>query len=215
MARSIDVCQFTTRRPPATRTRQRILAAALQLISARGGADVTMAEVARKARVSRQALYLHFADRAELFTAAVRDADEQRGLPAAIREVVDAPTGIDGVIEMVALQARMNPGIWPIARAFEAVRRQDEAAERTWQDRLDHRLEACRAMVDRLAREGTLRPGLDRDVAADLLWTLTSLRMWEDLVLQRKWSAREYERRLGEVLLTTLTNTAASILQRR
>jgi hypothetical protein len=119
------------------------------------------------------------------------------------------------VIEMVALQARMNPGIWPIARAFEAVRRQDEAAERTWQDRLDQRLTGCRAMVDRLAREGTLRPGLDRDVAADLLWTLTSLRMWEDLVLQRKWSAREYERRLGEVLLTTLTNTAASILQRR
>ena len=70
-------------------------------------------------------------------------------------------------------------------------------------------------MVDRLAGEGTLRPRLDRDVAADLLWTLTSLRMWEDLVLQRKWSAREYERRLGEVLLTTLTNTAASILQRR
>jgi AcrR family transcriptional regulator len=185
------------------------------LISARGGADVTMAEVARKAKVSRQALYLHFADRAALFTAALRDADEQRGFSAAIQEVVDAPTAIDGVIEMVALQARMNPGIWPIARAFEAVRRQDEAAQHTWQDRLDHHLAGCRAMVDRLAREGTLRPGLDRDVAADLLWTLTSLRMWEDLVLQRKWTAREYEQRLGELVLTTLANTAASILQRR
>jgi AcrR family transcriptional regulator len=185
------------------------------LISARGGADMTMAEVARKARVSRQALYLHFADRAELFTAAVRDADEQRGLSAAIQEVVDAPTGIDGVVELVALQARINPGIWAIGRAFEAVRRQDEAAERTWQDRLDHHLEGCRAMVDRLAREGTLRPGLDRDAAADLLWTLTSLRTWEDLVLHRKWTAKEYEQRLGELLLTALTNTAAWILQRR
>jgi hypothetical protein len=132
-----------------------------------------------------------------------------------MQEVVDAPTGIDGVIEMVALQARMNPGIWPIAQAFEVVRRQDDAAERTWEDRLANRLEGCRGIVDRLAREGTLRPGLERDVAVDLLWTLTSLRMWEDLVLQRKWTAKEYEQRLGELLLTTLTNTAASILQRR
>jgi AcrR family transcriptional regulator len=185
------------------------------LISARTGVDVTMAEVARKAKVSRQALYLHFADRAELFTAVVRDADEQRGWSTAMQEVVDAPTGIDGVIEMVALQARMNPGTWPIARAFETIRRQDATAERTWQDRLDHRLEGCRAMVDRLAREGTLRPGLDREVAVDLLWTLTSLRMWEELVVQRKWTAKEYEQRLGELLLITLTNTAASILQRR
>ena len=175
-----------------------------------------MAEVARKARVSRQALYLHFADRAELFTAAVRDADEQRGLSAAIREVVDAPTGIDGVIEMVALQARMNPGNLahragvrssPPAGRGRRARPGRTGSTSVWR--------GAATMVDRLAREGTLRPGLDRDVAADLLWTLTSLRMWEDLVLQRKWSAREYERRLGEVLLTTLTNTAASILQRR
>lgn len=45
------------------------------------------------------------------------------------------------------------------------------------------RLEGCCALVDRLAHEGTLRPGLDNDVSADLL--------------------------------LTLTNTAASILQRR
>src|SRR6516162_5528367 len=85
-------------------TRRRILDAALTLIGRRGGADVKMADVARAARVSRQALYLHFADRAALFMAIVRHADEQRGLPDAIQRMVDAPNGVAAVLEMVAAQ---------------------------------------------------------------------------------------------------------------
>src|SRR6516225_5659464 len=101
-------------------TRRRILDATLTLIGRHGGADVKMADVARAARVSRQALYLHFADRAALFTAVVRHADEQHGLPEAIQRIVNASNGMAAVLEMVALQARLNPAIWPVARAFEA-----------------------------------------------------------------------------------------------
>jgi len=186
-------------------TRRRILDATLALINRRGGADVKMAEVARAARVSRQALYLHFADRAALFTAVVRHADELRGLPDALKRIVDAPRGTAAVMEMVALQARLNPVIWPVARALDAVRRRDEAADRSWRDRLEHRWQGCRAMVTRLAAEGVLRAGLDPDVATDLLWTLTSLRMWEDLVLDRSWSADEYRERVGALVLSALT----------
>jgi AcrR family transcriptional regulator len=191
-------------------TRRRILDAAVRLITRRGGADVTLADVARAARVSRQALYLHFADRAALFLALVRHADERRGLAAAVQPIVDAPDGVAALREMVAMQARLNPKIWPLARTFESVRRQDEAAERSWQDRLEGRLQGCRLGVARLAREGTLRRGLKPAVAADLLWTLTSLRTWEDLVLQRGWSAEQYEKRLGDVLRLVLTGATSS-----
>lgn len=185
-------------------TRQRILDAALRLVTRKGGADVTLGDVAREAGVSRQALYLHFADRAALFVAVVRHADERRGLAALIRRIEAAPTGEAALREMAAAQARMNPGIWPLARAFDSVRRQDEAAERSWQERLSHRHQGCRAIVAQLAREGTLKRGLGPGIAADLLWTLSSLRMWEDLVLLRGWSARQYERRLGDLLVTVL-----------
>jgi len=180
------------------------------MIQKRGGADVTMAEIAKAARVSRQAVYLHFADRADLLTALVRHADEKRGLATAIRKITEAPDGIAALHEMVALQARMNPSIWAVARAFDAVRRLDTAAERSWQDRLQHRLEGCRAVVERLCREGLLRPGLTPAAAADLLWTLTSLRTWEDLVLQRGWSAAQYEDRVGQLLTSALTPAAAA-----
>ena len=192
-------------------TRRRILDATLRLVVRRGGADVRMADVARVARVSRQALYLHFADRAELFTAVVRHGDERRGLTAAIRRVTGAASAVDAIRQMVALQAEFNPDIWPVARALEAVRRQDEAAERSWQDRLENRLQGCRGIVARLVQEGTLGKGVDQAVAADLLWTLTSLRTWEDLVLQRGWTAARYEEQITRLLLITLTGGAGSL----
>jgi hypothetical protein len=42
-------------------------------------------------------------------------------------------------------------------------------------------------------------------VAVDLLFTLTSLRMWEDLVLERGWSAQQYERYVGELAVAAVT----------
>ncbi len=186
-------------------TRRRLLDATLKLLVKRGGANVKLSEVARAARVSRQAIYLHFADRAELFTAVVRHGDEQRGIPAAVQRVMDAPSGVDAIRAMVALQARLNPDIWPIARALEAVRRVDAAAERSWQDRLEHRLNGCRAIAARLAQEGMLRPGMPEGVAADLLCTLTSLRMWEDLVLERGWTATQYEACISQLAVAAVT----------
>jgi AcrR family transcriptional regulator len=185
-------------------TRQRICDAALRLIMRQGGADLTLADVARAARVSRQALYLHFADRAALLLAVVQYADEQRGLGEAIDAVRTAPTGVIALEHMVAQQARMNPGIWPLAHVLESVRRIDAAAERSWQDRLAHRLEECRAIVVTLAAEGRLRPDVSIDVATDLLWAFTSLRMWEDLVLQRGWTTELYEAQVTALAKSSL-----------
>ena len=53
--------------------------------------------MARTARVSRQALYLHFRDRSALFLAVAQHADDKRGLPEVIRRVQQAPTGLDAL----------------------------------------------------------------------------------------------------------------------
>jgi AcrR family transcriptional regulator len=166
-----------------------------------------MADIAKAARVSRQAVYLHFADRADLLLALVHYVDEKRGIPKEIRKVIDALSGLAALREMVSLQARMNPGVWAVARALDAVRRTDKAVERSWQDRLQARLEGCRAIVSRLSEDGVLRTELDQGAAADLLWTITSLRTWEDLVLQRGWTAAQYEDRINRLLLAALTSS--------
>ncbi len=185
--------------------KEKILEAALSLVMKRGGADITMAQIARAADMSRQAVYLHFADRGELFVAMVRYADDKRGLEHEIRLIREAPTGLEAMRRMVSLQARSNPQIWPAARTLDAVRRTDPEIERSWQDRLQHRLAGCRDIMRRVKHDGDLIPGTDVDTAADLLWTLTSLRMWEDLVVLRGWSAKRYEEHVNTLLLRALT----------
>lgn len=187
-------------------SRTRILDAALTLIAKRGEAGVTMAEIGKAARVSRQAVYLNFADRADLLLALVRYVDEKRGLAEELKKIADAPTALEAVREAVALQARMNPGVWAIARALDAVRRTDNAAEKGWQDRLKARLEGCRQIAERLRREGMLRKEWGVGAATDVLWNVTSLRTWEDLVLQRRWTAAQYEERIYRLLVDTIVN---------
>ena len=55
----------------------------------------------------------------------------------------------------------------------------------------------ARRIVKRLQAEGALRLDLDPDTAADLIWTLLSLRMWEDLVVIRGWSEARYANEVG------------------
>jgi len=183
----------------------RILDAALALLARKGDAAVTMAQIARAARVSRQAVYLHFADRAALMVALARHVNERLGLPAEIRTIMNAASGVDMLTATAELQARRNPAVWAVARALDAVRRTDAAAERAWQDRLQSRLLGARAIVARLQSEKNLKEGLDPADAADLLWTMTSLRTWEDLVLSRGWSAQHYQKQMERLLLETLT----------
>jgi AcrR family transcriptional regulator len=177
----------------------------MALITERGDASATMAEIASAAKLSRQAVYLHFADRADLLIALVQHVDDKLGLTDDIQRLRSAPTGVAAITDMVAMQARRNPALWAVARALDAVRRTDAAAERSWQDRLDARLQGCRAMIAQLAAEGNLRKGLPAEVATDLLWTFTSLRTWEDLVQQRGWPAEKYQRHMTQLLLEALT----------
>jgi AcrR family transcriptional regulator len=187
-------------------SRTQILEAALTLITRRGDANVTMAHVGRAAGVSRQAVYLNFADRADLMLALVRYADERRGLEGELDKIRTAPSGLAGVRALVALQARTNSEIWAIARAIDAVRRTDAEVENSWQDRLKSRLQGCRQIIARLANDGVLRKELKPAAAADILWTVTSLRTWEDLVLQRGWTPVQYEKRVYELLRIALTS---------
>ncbi|WBX84878.1 TetR/AcrR family transcriptional regulator [Sphingosinicella microcystinivorans] len=177
--------------PSPLSTRERILDAAQKLVR-RGEGIVSMAAIAKAAGLSRQALYLTFADRADLYVALVRRVDEARGIPEEFAKVRNAPDAVAAIRALVDMQARLLPLVKPIADVFELLRRQDPDAERAWQDRLDSRRDQCRYIVERLVEEKRLRPDLSPGIAADLAWSLTSFRMWDELVVQCGWTAERY-----------------------
>lgn len=173
-------------------TREQILIAAARLLHERGAEHVRMADVGHAAGVSRQAVYLHFGSRAGLLVALVGWVDEAEGLGEQIAHVMSAPDSVAALERLVELHADFTPRILPVVEAIDAVRGQDAAAQAAWQDRLDHRLAGCRTLVGWLRREERLSDEWTEDRAAEMLWSLTSLHTWRDLVIARGWSREEY-----------------------
>jgi AcrR family transcriptional regulator len=191
-------------------TRASILAAARSLLEQRPGASPSMGEIAKRAGVSRQAVYLHFADRATLLLEVTRAADTAERTPDQQRLVDQAPTSRMALAEAVAVQARLKPKLHAVATALDTLRRTDPDAQAAWQERDRARLSRCIQVIHRLATEGALAPGWNVDDAAHLMWALTSQRVWEDLVLDQGWTTDQYTTHLTQLLeraLLTPTTT--------
>ena len=185
-------------------TRQRILTAARALLEAAPGASVSMGQIAQRAGVSRQALYLHFSDRTNLFLEVSRAADAMERTPTRQQRIDNAPTGRDALRESIALQAKLKPRLRGIATALDALRRTDPAAEAAWQEREHARLHRCEQVVRRLAADGDLAPTWNVETAAHCFWAVTSQRVWDDLVVDQGWSSTRYRQHLTHLLEAAL-----------
>lgn len=184
----------------AARTRARILQAARDLLEERGYHGVGLASVAAAAGVSRQSIYLHFGSKRELLLALVAEVDEREGLPRLAEAVDQAPSARAALHSFVDLVAELTPRVYRTAAVLEAERRSSPEADAAWVDRMSRRRLRCAAIVSRLAAEGRLASGWSQSDAADLLWAMTGLRVWEDLVVHRGWSSTDFRRHVGEVL---------------
>jgi AcrR family transcriptional regulator len=185
-------------------TRATIVRAALSLIE-QGHGPVSMGAIAKAAGLSRQTLYLTFANRADLFIAVLRFADGQRGIVEERERIRATATGREALLAIIDRQARLSPAYKRLADAFEVLRRQDAAAEEAWQDRQRDRLAGCRVVAQRLADEGKLTPGLEIETASELIWSVTASTFWDDLVTIRGWTAAAYSEQLAQLLLRSLT----------
>lgn len=184
-------------------TRDRILDSAARLFTEGGGA-VRLEDVAAEARVSRQAVYLHFGSRTGLLIAMVQHIDSQGALPDLVDQVFNAPSAVEALEAVATLHAEYHPMIHQVARVFLMGRYDDEALRAAWDERMESRHNLDHAIVERLEEEDRLNAVWDIDTATDFLWTLTSWQLWELLVIDRGWSNEEYFDHLRTVMRQTL-----------
>jgi AcrR family transcriptional regulator len=184
-----------------------ILDAARRLFENEDFIAVTLEHVAREAGVSRQAVYVNFGSRAGLLVALVAHVDEVGGLRAKIAKVLESPTAVGALEALVDFRALYTPSIYRLATLVDAARRFDADAEASWQDRMELRYAHSRAVAQRLAAEGVLAAGWTESDAADLIWSVTSIRTYEDLVIERGWSRNKYRQRIKAILLGTLVTS--------
>jgi AcrR family transcriptional regulator len=181
-------------------TRSTILATATSMLEERPDQPLTMGDVARRAGISRQAVYLHFRDRAELLLEVSRRADTAARTPARQRRVDAAPTARAALREAVAVQAEIKPKLRGVATALDVLRRADGAADAAWHEREQARLARCRIVVQRLHDEGELAADQTVEDAAQLMWAVTSQRVWDDLVVDQRWTQKRYRGHITRLL---------------
>ena len=177
-------------------TRTRILQAALDLLEAGRGQGVRMGDIARRAGISRQAVYLHFPTRAELLIAATHHLDEIKGADARLVPSRTARSGTERLDAFIEAWGTYIPEIHGIAKALLAMGDTDAAAAEAWDKRMRDMREGCAAAIDALHRDGTLASAYPPDQATDLLWTMLSVRNWEQLTVTCGWPQARYVKTL-------------------
>ncbi len=173
-------------------TRTRILEATWRLLEERRGRGVRMRDVADAAGISRQAVYLHFGSRSDLLVATARYLDEVRGLGERLRGYRAASSGVERLEAYVEFWGNYIPEVYGVARALLADREVDEAAAAAWDDRMGAVRESCRSIVEALHDDGMLTSGWSIEEATDLLWSILSIRNWEQLTIECGWTTERY-----------------------
>jgi AcrR family transcriptional regulator len=173
------------------KTRRRILDVTWRLLS-KDPSGTRMEDVAQAAGISRQALYLHFPDRAALLVATAAHGDEVLGFEEATRPVREAKTAVETLDRLAEFWGDYLGKVYDVALALEALRASDAAVDAAVIDRERNRMQGGTLIAGRLDDEGVLAPDLSRADAAALIVALGSYHLWAELTRQRGWSKRRY-----------------------
>ena len=175
-------------------TRTRILEATVRMLEEHGGRGVRMADIAKETGISRQAVYLHFASRAELLVAATKYLDEVLDVDRRLAASRAAESGVERLALYIDCWGSYIPEIYGVAKALILAQDTDEAAAVAWQDRMLAMRDGCRAAIDALHSDGKLAPGWTPKRATDVLWTMLLVPNWENLTGECGWSTQQYVR---------------------
>lgn len=192
----------------AERTRQQILDVTERLIQERGYHGVGLETVAEAAGVSRQAVYDKFGSKGGLLRAMTERVEERLGIYRAIGAVAAAPDGLGKLTVLCDLSRVSEPGVAPFVRVVYAARLDDPTAAELWNDRMSARYMAFRHVVEQLAREKRLRPGLSITQATDMLWSIINPLHFDNLVTSRGWSIDAYREHIETMARAALLGEA-------
>jgi AcrR family transcriptional regulator len=176
-------------------TRTLILEAARGMFEEHGYYGAGLGAVAKKAGVSRQAIYLHFQSKAELLTALHLHIFATDVAPVLERHpITDETTGLDVLDATIAVDAEVAAKVWRIHEALTMARRQHPEVEATLRPRENERYDDLLDLGRRLERDGALPPQIPVGTFADMLWGLLNIGTYKNLVIERSWSLDQYRR---------------------
>lgn len=187
------------RRAQAAATRREILLAAERLFAAHGFTATTMAAIAAEAGVAPRTVYVAFTGKSGVLRALWHlrlrgDEDDvpMGGRPWYVSVLVEADPARQ-LIVMAGVSRQVKERAGTLMEVIRSAAAADPDAAALWRRIGSEFHELLGGLAGSLDDKGALAPGLDRETAADLLWTLTHPDVWQLLVIGRGWTAARYE----------------------
>lgn len=194
-------------------TRTKILQATLAQLETGPTKMPRMSDIAKRADISRQALYLHFENRTDLLIEATRYQDQTLDVDTHLAPSRAAQTGRARLETYVICWANYIPLIWSVARALMTLSDTEPEAKAALDQRMQDVREGFTAAVDMLARDGDLAPGLDADKATDMLATVLSFRTYEALCIDKGWAQDAYAETMLALAKTIMLGQSEPLTQ--
>jgi AcrR family transcriptional regulator len=182
------------------RTRAAVLDAARALLEEHGPTALTMAATAERAGVSRRSVYLHFATRADLLVALYDHVYEVERVGDSLRPVLEAPDPVTALDELAAHVGRIRPRVGAAAAAIRRERRTDPDFAAHWEVVARDQRRICRQVIRALHRDGQLAQPWTIATATDMLWTLLSGDVTDNLMIDCGWSTDRYVDHLAALI---------------
>ena len=184
-------------------TRQRIIDAARQVLTAQPLRGFNLSEVAEAARVVRSTIYTVFGSREGLLRAVAQDMTERGGWDR-MREAFRDPDAWAAIRRNIEEGTRMVASEHPVALAISTLAAVDPDAAVVAAEMDELRLRGLRDLVRRLDEQGYLRPELSREQAVEILWVLTSWNSFDQLYSGRGLDQPKAAERLVTMARLTL-----------
>lgn len=187
-------------------TRTKILDATWKLMERNRGQGVRMSDIAKATGISRQAVYLHFANRTDLMLATIKYVDDVKGLDERLKALNKARDSVELLEKIIEVWGGYIPEIYGIAKGVMVTRDTDEAHAAAWRGCIDCLRAACRDVIDALRAEKKLAKGWTRDAATEMLLVQLSIQTWEQLTVEEGWSQGSYIKRMKLLLKRALVD---------
>jgi AcrR family transcriptional regulator len=176
-------------------TTERLLDAAWEEATEQGVDKLTLANVAARAGVSRQAVYLHFGNRATLLVAMAARIDHTSGFRKRLDITRNHPAPM-AYREMLEAWFDYVPTILPVSLALEAAWLTGGDGAAAYRDRMDDWRNGIRIAVARLHDQGALAAGWSIDTATDWTWATVHPTHYHHLTSEQGWTSDQARRRL-------------------
>ena len=180
-------------------TKLRIVDTTWKLFNEMSPKSPTLGEIAKEAGVSRQAVYLHFDNRAALLTETIRIMREKVGTTArmkAAREVEPELVLSSWVCKLFEVYEE----ILPMGETYMAIAHADEAGKQGWGVFVASVRRSAAFVIERFDSLGMLQSKWTVETATDWLYTKIDFAVWHLIVHELGWSREQAVLRTVESL---------------